>query len=321
MNWKLKKSEMAPVTPPQVAFKQWEHRIFLSLTYLCYHYRNVINFKLLTLNGERGFTMVTGCLFLVTFCSLVSLNFSEPGILYQGKASDPWEKLPEAAYVPWIYQRAFQMPWCPHCSFHCPPRTFHCGCCNICEEEFDHHCRWVNKCEGHSNIQLFLLLLMSPCLYLGALLVMCTIFLVSTSEMPFSLDKAMAYPYMAVPATGALLPLTLGLLIQTVAMSTAKRSYEGQGQFLQGDNPLDQGSARNCYITLCAPLGPKYMSEAVWLQREEGLNGIQWRPCAPHETPQHTIPQNSLGPTLKVWILTHMGRAPQRMARLQLSRN
>nr|XP_013219684.1 LOW QUALITY PROTEIN: palmitoyltransferase ZDHHC19-like [Ictidomys tridecemlineatus] len=186
--------------------------------------------RLLTLNGEWSFTMVTGCLFLVTFCSLVSLNFSDPGILYQGKASEPWEKLPEAAYVAWMYQRAFQMLWCPHCSFHCLPRTFHCGCCNICEEEFDHHCRWVNNCVGNRNIRLFLLLLMSPFLYLGALVVMCTIFLVSTSEMPFSLDKAMAYPYMAVPATGALLPLTLGLLIQAVAMSTATRSYEGQVQ-------------------------------------------------------------------------------------------
>ncbi|KAF7479530.1 Hypothetical predicted protein [Marmota monax] len=44
----------------------------------------------------------------------------------------------------------------------------------------------------------------------------------------------------------------------------------GEGQFLQGDNPFDQGCARNCYITLCALLGPRYMSAAIWMQREEG---------------------------------------------------
>ncbi|XP_015349806.1 palmitoyltransferase ZDHHC19-like [Marmota marmota marmota] len=143
------------------------------------------------LNGEWGFAQVIAFLFLVTFGSLVSLNFSNPGILHRGSL----EQDPEAAYIAWIYQKAFWIPWCPHCSFHCPPRTFHCEYCNICMEEFDHHCMWVNHYVGHCNSQLFLLLLESLCLYLGAVLVRCIMFLVCTREMPFFLDKAMAYPH------------------------------------------------------------------------------------------------------------------------------
>lgn len=62
------------------------------------------------------------------------------------------------------------------------------------------------------------------------------------------------------------------------------------------------------------------MSEALWLQREEGT---EWKPkdvISYAHTPQHTIIQTSLGPTFTEWILTPIGRAPQGVGRLQLSR-
>lgn len=49
---------------------------------------------------------------------------------------------------------------------------------------------------GHRNFRLFLLLVLSLCLYSGALLVSCMIFLIRTSHLPFCMDKAMAYPPM-----------------------------------------------------------------------------------------------------------------------------
>ncbi|XP_047421405.1 palmitoyltransferase ZDHHC19-like [Sciurus carolinensis] len=142
-------------------------------------------------NGECAFALVTSPLFLMTHWSLVSLNVSELEILHQGS----FEENPRTAYTAWMNQSAFPMPWCPMCSFHQPPETFHCPSCNICVEEFDHHCKWANNCVGHHNIRIFMLLLGSLCLYLAVLLVTCVIFLVRTRDLPFSLDKAMAYPH------------------------------------------------------------------------------------------------------------------------------
>ncbi|XP_047421404.1 palmitoyltransferase ZDHHC19-like [Sciurus carolinensis] len=142
-------------------------------------------------NGECVFALVTGPLFLMTIWSLVLLNISEPGIILRGS----FEENPRTAYTAWMNQSAFPMPWCPMCSFHRPPQTFHCPSCNICVEEFDHHCKWANNCVGHRNIRIFMLLLGSLCLYLAVLLVTCVIFLVRTRDLPFSLDKAMAYPH------------------------------------------------------------------------------------------------------------------------------
>lgn len=61
------------------------------------------------------------------------------------------------------------------------------------KQDFDHHCKWVNNCIGHRNFRLFMLLVLSLCLYSGALLVTCLMFLIRTRHLPFSLDKGMAY--------------------------------------------------------------------------------------------------------------------------------
>ncbi|XP_052505622.1 palmitoyltransferase ZDHHC19 [Budorcas taxicolor] len=236
-------------------------------------------------NGQWAFPIIAGLLFILTFFSLISLNFSDPGILHQGSN----EQGPLMVHVVWVNHRAFRLQWCQKCCFHRPPRTYHCPWCNICVEDFDHHCKWVNNCIGHRNFRFFMLLVLSLCLYSGAMLVTCLIFLVRTTHLSFSMDKAIAI-LVAVPAAGFLVPLFLLLLIQVMSVSAAERSYEGKCRYLQGYNPFDHGCASNWYLTICAPLGPKYMAEAVWLQR---VVGSDWVPI---QTPRFPTCPSVLSP-------------------------
>ncbi|XP_065395698.1 palmitoyltransferase ZDHHC19 [Macaca fascicularis] len=187
-------------------------------------------------------------------------SYIKPGSAEQG---------PLTVHVVWVNHGAFRLQWCPQCCFHRPPRTYHCPWCNICVEDFDHHCKWVNNCIGHRNFRFFMLLVLSLCLYSGALLVTCLIFLVRTTHLPFSTDKAVAI-VVAVPAAGFLVPLSILLLTQAVSVSSADRTYKVKCRDLHGYNPFDQGCASNWYLAICAPLGPKYMAEAVQLQRVVG---------------------------------------------------
>ncbi|XP_039106752.1 palmitoyltransferase ZDHHC19 isoform X3 [Hyaena hyaena] len=260
-------------------------------------------------NGEWAFPLVTGLLCILTFFSLVSLNFSDPGILHQGSN----EQGPMMVHVVWVNQRAFRLQWCPKCCFHRPPRTYHCPWCNICVEDFDHHCKWVNNCIGHRNFRFFMLLVLSLCLYSGAMLVTCLIFLVRTTHLPFSTDKAIAI-LVAVPAAGFLVPLFLLLLIQAVSVSAAERSYEGKCRYLQGYNPFDHGCASNWYLTICAPLGPKYMAEAVWLQRMAGSDWVpvQNVPMCPSVLSAPSLPEPGSGPQPTPSSLHNPGKGPPR---------
>ncbi|KAF7472083.1 hypothetical protein GHT09_016910 [Marmota monax] len=84
----------------------------------------------------------------------------------------------------------------------------------------------------------------------------------------------------------------------------------GEGQFLQGDNFFYQGCASNWYMTICAPLGSKYLSEAVWLQREEvtewdSLHAL----CLPrYSSPHH--PTEFPGPTSQTLGFYTHGQGP-----------
>ncbi|XP_070482726.1 palmitoyltransferase ZDHHC19-like [Equus przewalskii] len=140
-------------------------------------------------NGEWVYPIFTGPLFVLTFCSLLSLHLSDPGILHQGSN----ELGPMMAPVVWVNHRAFLLQWCPKCCFLRPLRTYHIPWCNICVEEFDHHRKWVNNCIRHSNFRVFMLLVQSLCLYSDAMLVTCLIFLVRTIHLPFTTDKIIVY--------------------------------------------------------------------------------------------------------------------------------
>ena len=42
--------------------------------------------------------------------------------------------------------------------------TFHCTICDICIEEYDHHCIWTSKCIGGSNIHSFNIFVVFSCI-------------------------------------------------------------------------------------------------------------------------------------------------------------
>lgn len=44
---------------------------------------------------------------------------------------------------------------CPRCRKYKPPRTFHCGTCQVCVQRMDHHNVWLDCCIGQSNYRLY----------------------------------------------------------------------------------------------------------------------------------------------------------------------
>ena len=45
--------------------------------------------------------------------------------------------------------------YCPTCVVKKASGTKHCLICDICVENFDHHCSWLNNCIGKRNLYIF----------------------------------------------------------------------------------------------------------------------------------------------------------------------
>ena len=53
--------------------------------------------------------------------------------------------------------------WCGTCQTYRPPQTSHCRLCDVCTEQTDHHCSFLNNCIGRRNYTSFIAFLVSAC--------------------------------------------------------------------------------------------------------------------------------------------------------------
>jgi len=63
--------------------------------------------------------------------------------------------------------------------------SMHCIICDICIEDFDHHCFWVNNCIGGNNLSTFIIFLLSVSLNLLLNMAIC-----AYSKIIFYLDRS-----------------------------------------------------------------------------------------------------------------------------------
>lgn len=50
---------------------------------------------------------------------------------------------------------------CETCQTYRPPRTSHCRLCDVCTEQTDHHCSFLNNCIGRRNYSSFIAFLLA----------------------------------------------------------------------------------------------------------------------------------------------------------------
>ncbi|XP_069753306.1 palmitoyltransferase ZDHHC19-like isoform X2 [Narcine bancroftii] len=158
----------------------------------------------LAVNVSLLLPIITGILFLSCFTSFIITSFMDPGILQQGSDISRHQNLdPQVVKV---NGKVFYLKWCQVCQFYQPPRCSHCRLCNVCIEDFDHHCKWVNNCVGRRNYRFFFFFVFFLAIYMLTILGSCLMYLIINYNEPIMVEKSATYAVL-VPITFFLFPV------------------------------------------------------------------------------------------------------------------
>jgi hypothetical protein len=90
------------------------------------------------------------------------------------RSEDPWDRRRRRM------ENVEGKRWCDVCGTHVFLGSKHCGACDKCVQDFDHHCRWLNNCVGGRNYRYFFVAL-SSCLTLTAFQAILGVYLLNQS--------------------------------------------------------------------------------------------------------------------------------------------
>ena len=110
----------------------------------------LVFFVLLPYFDSTIFGIIYAGISCLVFILYISLSFSNPGRIENKEYKDILDIVESG-------QEAEE--FCPLCLVKSKFRSKHCLICQICVDEFDHHCFWVGNCIGKDNYTLFFIFL------------------------------------------------------------------------------------------------------------------------------------------------------------------
>ena len=165
---------------------------------------------------------------------------------------------------------------CTTCRLYRPPRTSHCSACNVCIENFDHHCPWVGNCVGKRNYRYFYLFIVTTlltCIYISACNVLSFVLIATTPGMGI-IDALKTSPASIVEfaISGFVLWSLLGLGgYHTMLIAQAKTTNEAiKKTYRDRRNPYcHKNICVNFCNILCGPFLPSLLANRRFLTTEE----------------------------------------------------
>lgn len=226
--------------------------IVLSILYFAFTERHLIEEHLIP--GIIT-TAVTFLLFLFTLVNFMITSFIDPGFYPINTDNDEYEVFVHGFNKPTVVRGGYthSMRWCDDCKHYRPPRSHHCTICEMCVEQFDHHCPWVDNCVGVKNYRYFFLFVTSLLVYIivGWCLTVVAIVLKRNELLQVIPEFILSVLLIIV-----FIPVIIlwGFHIYLVAIG--KTTFEHIKS--EGPSPYDRGFFCNLFLLFFTPSHPKY---------------------------------------------------------------
>ncbi|XP_055501527.1 palmitoyltransferase ZDHHC5-A-like [Leucoraja erinacea] len=209
----------------------------------------------LAVNVSLLFPIAAGILFVSCFTSFIITSFMDPGIL-QGSVISVRQSFDPKVVT--VSGKVYYLKWCQVCQFYRPPRCSHCRLCDVCIEDFDHHCKWVNNCVGRRNYRFFFFFVFFLAVYMLTILGSCIMYLIINYNEPMTMEKSVTYIVLA-PIAMFLFPVLFLFGAHTEYMVLGVTMSEQYNKTEDRTNPFSRGWKRNIFIMLCDHIVPRYL--------------------------------------------------------------
>ncbi|TMS11369.1 putative palmitoyltransferase ZDHHC11 [Larimichthys crocea] len=160
------RNELVPSQPPRMNGWSWPPQVLQVVGWLLYIYLAIVSFGIYIpllptpWNYIVYAVMAVACIVhFFTHIAAVTIDPADASVRAKQSYSGPMPLFDRTKQT-----HVIQDLRCYLCDVKVGPKVKHCGVCNKCVEDFDHHCKWLNTCVGGRNYWCFFVALSSATL-------------------------------------------------------------------------------------------------------------------------------------------------------------
>ncbi|CCW62101.1 unnamed protein product [Phytomonas sp. EM1] len=218
-------------------------------------------------SGELLSYFVIGLLLIGSLVCLLLSVWLDPGIVPPAPAT----ATPKAPEIRTINGTKVLCKICPTCHIIRPPRSTHCQFCDVCMEEFDHHCGFIGSCVAKRTYRFFAgFFILRSCMVIYTIIRSFLRLFTSKRKDSLAADcnswiVIILCLIVSLTEATCVLPMSFIYIKMALLKTTQKESARGPSGVCVRNHPYSKNLCYDCLKRFFGPLGRSYIESDYYV--------------------------------------------------------